>query len=82
MDISSYLINLSPTLALVDKTMHVSSTGKKLSLEHLNDAYVHVSKENKSELDNKVAKCIFIDYKYGIKGYKLCNLITKKTIYS
>jgi hypothetical protein len=46
------------------------------------DAYVHVPKENRSKLDNKDEKCIFIGYKDGIKGYKLWNPITKKIVYS
>ena len=46
------------------------------------DAYVHVPKEKRGKLDNKAEKCIFIDYKDGMKGYKLWNPITKKTVYS
>jgi hypothetical protein len=46
------------------------------------DAYVHVPKENMSELDKKVEKCIFIGYKDGLKGYKLWNPETKKAVYS
>ena len=50
-------------------------TGKEISLTHLKvfgyDAYVHVPKENRSKLDKKDDKCIFIGYKYGLKVYKL-----------
>ena len=41
-----------------------------------------LSKEKRSKLDNKDEKCIFIGYKDGMKGYKLWNPITKKTVYS
>jgi hypothetical protein len=75
------LVNRSPSSTLVEKTPHEAWTGKKPSLEHLRvfgcDAYVHVPKENRSKLDNKVEKCIFIGYKDGIKGYKLWNPVTK-----
>ena len=59
---------------------------KKPSFTHLKvfgcDAYVHVPKENKSKLDKKVEKCIFIGYKDGLKRYKLWKLETKKVVYS
>ena len=50
-------------------------------LRYLVEAYVQVPKENMSNLDNKVEKCIFIGYTYGLKGYKLWNLETKKVVY-
>jgi hypothetical protein len=59
---------------------------KETSLQHLRvfgcDAYVHVTKENRSKLDKKPEKCIFIGYKYRVKGYNLWNPETKKTVYS
>jgi hypothetical protein len=45
------------------------------------DAYVHVPKENRSKLNNKDEKCVFIGYKYGVKGYKIWNPKTKKIVY-
>ena len=84
--IACYLVNLSLSSALDDKTPHEVWNGKKPSLEHVRvfgcDSYVHVPKENKSKLDNKVEKCIFIFYKDGVKGYKFWKPETKKTIYS
>jgi hypothetical protein len=81
-----YLVNRLPSSSLDDKTPHEVWTKKKPSLQHLRvfgcDAYVHVPKENRSKLDKKYEKCIFISYKDGVKGYKLWNLETKKTIYS
>jgi hypothetical protein len=66
-----------PHQHLDDKTPHEVWTGKKPSLTHLRvfgcDAYVHVPKENRSKLDKKDEKCIFIGYKDGLKGYKLWN---------
>jgi hypothetical protein len=34
-------------------------------------AYVHISSEDKSELDPKSKKCIFLGFKKWVKGYKL-----------
>ena len=81
-----YLVNRSPTLALVEKTPQEVWTGKKPSIKHLkyfgSDAYVHVPKEKRRKLDNKAGKCIFIDYKDNMKGYKLWNPATKNIFYS
>jgi hypothetical protein len=75
--IACYLVYKSPSLVLDEKTPQEVWTGKKPSLTHLKvfgcDAYVHVPKENRSKLDKKDEKCIFIGYKYGLKGYKLWN---------
>jgi hypothetical protein len=72
-----YLVNPSPSLSLDEKTLHKVWIGKKPSLTHLRvigcDAYVHVPKENKNKLDKKDKKCIFIGYKYGMKGYNRWN---------
>jgi hypothetical protein len=81
-----YLVNQSPSSTLDEKTPHEVWTGKKPSLTHLKvfgcEAYVHVPKENKSKLDKKDEKCIFIGYKDGLKGYKIWNPETKKVVYS
>ena len=83
--IACYLVNRSPSSALDDKNPQEVWTNKEPSLMHINafgcDAYVHVPKENMSKLDKKAEKCIFIGYKYGLKGYKIWNLETKKVVY-
>lgn len=85
-DTPCYLVNISPTSVLVDKTPPEVWSSKKPSLAHLGafgcDAFMHISKEKRSKLDNKAEKYIFIGYKYGVKGYKMWNLVTRKTIYS
>jgi hypothetical protein len=40
------------------------------------------SKGNKSNIDKKVEKCIFIGYKDGLKGYNIWNPKNKKVVYS
>ena len=73
-------------ISVGDKTPQEVWTGKEPSLTHLKifgyDAYVHVPKENRSKLDKKAEKCIFIRYKYGLKVYKLWNPKTKTVVYS
>jgi len=81
-----YLVNRSPSSAFEDKTPQEVWTGKKPSLSHLRvfgcDAYVHVPKEKRTKLDSKSEKCIFIGYKYGLRGYKLWNPVTRKVVYN
>jgi hypothetical protein len=83
---SCYLVNQSTSSVLDDKNPHEVWNEKNPSLQHLRvigcDAYVHVPKENRRRLDKKAKKCIFIGYKYGVKGYNLWNPKTKKTLYS
>jgi hypothetical protein len=71
---------------LDDKTPQEVLIGKEPSLTHIKvfgcDAYVHVPKENRSKIDKKVEKCMFIGYKDGLKGYKLWNPENKKVVYS
>jgi hypothetical protein len=59
--------------------------GKNPSLTHLRffgcDAFVHVPKERRNNLDNKVVKCVFIGYKDRIKGYNLWDLVIRKINY-
>jgi len=80
------MVNRPLSSILVDMTPHEVCTGKNPSLAHLRvfcrDDFVHVPEEKMSKLDNKVVKCIFIDYTYGVKGYKLWDLIMRKIIYS
>jgi hypothetical protein len=69
-----YLVNRSPSSMLDNKTPQEVWTGKKPSLTHVKvfccEAYCHVPNESRSKLD-KAKKCIFIGYKYGLKGYKI-----------
>jgi hypothetical protein len=64
-----------PLLVLVEMTPHEVWSGKKPSVSHLKifgcDAFVHVSKEKRGNLENKEIKCIFIGYKEWMKGYDL-----------
>ena len=68
---AKYLVNISPLLALVDMSSYKVWFGKKPSLSHLKvfgcDAFLHVLKEKRRNLDKKEVNCIFIGYKKGMK---------------
>ena len=84
--IACYLINRSPTSALVEKTPMEAWSNKKPSLRHLRvfgcEAYAHVPSVKRSKLENKAVKCIFIGYGVGVKGYKLWDPVAEKVLYS
>jgi hypothetical protein len=84
--ISCYLIKWSPTLSLVDKIPIEAWPSHKPSLRHFRffgcDEYAHVSKEKRTKLENKAMKCIFIDYIYGVKGYKLWDSVAQNLVHS
>ena len=81
-----YLINKSPTLALVEKTPMEVWSNKKPSLRHLRvfgcEAYAHVPSVKRSKLENKEVKYVFIGYGVSVKGYKLWDLVVEKVLYS
>jgi hypothetical protein len=71
---------------LLKSNSHEVFFGKKNFISHLRvfccDAFVHVPKEYGNKMDNKEIKCIFIEYKYGKKGYKLWDPVLIKIVYS
>lgn len=83
---SCFLVNKLKFTSLVKNTPYEEWDCKNPSLKHLkifgHDAFEHVPKEKRRKLDNKSKKCIFNEYKDGVKGYKFLNLVTRKTIYS
>ncbi|KAL4347437.1 hypothetical protein GQ457_17G004910 [Hibiscus cannabinus] len=42
--------------------------------------YVHVPGDERSKLDEKSKKCIFLGYKKGVKGYKFWDLVARKMV--
>jgi hypothetical protein len=76
---------MSPSSTLVDMTPYEVWFSNNPSVTHLKvfgcDAFVHVPKEKRSKLDKKVVKCIFIEYKKGMKGYKLWDPTSRRTVY-
>jgi hypothetical protein len=63
-------------------TLEEKFTGKKLDVSYLIMfgciTYVHVPNDEKSKLDPKAEKCIFIGYFLDQKGYRCFNPSTQK----
>lgn len=83
---AAYIVNRSPTRSLSDATPYEVWTGKKPNLNHMRifgcPAMVHIPKENRSKLDVKSRKLIFVGYSDCTKGYKFIDPETKKGIVS
>ena len=81
-----YLINRSPRASLGGKVAKEVWTGKPIDLDNLKifgcPTYVHISSNERSKLDPKSKKCIFLGYVKGMKGYKFWDPIVKKMVTS
>ena len=81
-----YLINRSPTTSLDCGITEEVWTGKNLNYSHLQifgcEAFVHIPKENRTKLDDKSMKCIFLGYVYEEFGYRLLDPVKHKIIRS
>jgi hypothetical protein len=78
-----YLINRSPSTAIEKKTPMEVWSGSPSDYSQLkvfgHTAYAHV---NNGKLEPRAAKCVFLGYSSGVKGYKLWNPETKKSMLS
>ena len=45
-------------------------------------SYVHIPIEERSKLDSKSKKCIFLGFEKGVKGYKLWDPVAQKVVIS
>jgi len=81
-----YILNRSPTKAVLNKTPYEAWFKRKPKVDHFKVfgciAYSHIPKENREKLDGKGEKCIFIGYSDESKGYRLYNPDTKKVVIS
>ncbi|GMI95058.1 hypothetical protein HRI_003175100 [Hibiscus trionum] len=79
-----YLINRSPRASLGGKVAEEVWTCNVVDFSHLRifgcPAYVHVPGDERSKLDAKSKKCIFLGYKKGVKGYKFWDPVARKTM--
>ncbi len=79
-----YLLNISPTKAVLNQTPYEAWMGKKPWVSHLK-VFVCVAYSLinfRSKLDEKSEKCIFIGYSPHSKAYRLYNPISGKVIIS
>ena len=79
---ATYLRNRSTTNAVQDKTPYEAWTCSKPNVSHLCisgcDAYAHVPKDERSKLDSKTRRNIFLGYGQGVKGYCLYDKAQKR----
>uniref|UniRef100_A0A2N9HBW1 Integrase catalytic domain-containing protein n=1 Tax=Fagus sylvatica TaxID=28930 RepID=A0A2N9HBW1_FAGSY len=85
-DMACYIINRSPRVALDGKVAEEVWTGQEVDYSFMRifgcPAYVHISGEDRSKLDPKSNKCIFLGFKKGVKGYKLWDPVAQKVVIS
>ena len=88
-NIASFIINRSPSLAIDFKIPEEVWSGKPVDYSSLKifgcPAYVHVQSGERSKLDSKSRKCVFLGFEKGVKGvkgYRLWDPISKKTVTS
>ncbi|KAL5852379.1 hypothetical protein ACOSQ3_007497 [Xanthoceras sorbifolium] len=81
-----YVVNRSPSTAINLKTPMEMWTGKPPDYSNLYPfgcpAYVMYNAQERSKLDPKSRRCIFLGYADGVKGYRLWDPTTRKVIVS
>jgi len=81
-----YLSNRCPTKSLWNKTPQEAWSGRKPSVSHLrvfgSIGYTHISDQERSKLDDKIKRYIFIGYDSSSKGCKLYNPNSEKIVIS
>ena len=75
-----YIINRSPRVA------EEVWTGQEVDYSLMRifecSTYVHILSEDRSKLDPKPKKCIFLGYEKGVRGYKLQDPVAQKVVIS
>ena len=77
-----YFSNYSPTKSLIDVTSQESWSGLKPHVSYLKVFYVLVPKQERSKLDDRRQKVVFIGYEKRTKGYNFFNPSNNKLIIS
>ena len=83
-DTLSYLINRRPSIFLDGDILEESWPGKNVNYLFLKtsscEAFVHIDRENKTNLDTQSKMCTFIGYKVNDFGYRLWDYENHKII--
>lgn len=81
-----HIINRLPYTILENKTPFEKLYGKTPSYEHLKVfgylCFTSTLAHNRSNFDPRFVPCVFLGYPFGVKGYKLLDLATKKIFIS
>ena len=79
---TSFIINISPTTDNDFNILQEVWSGKPFDYSSLKIFgrldYVHVQSGERTKLDPKSRKCIFLGFEKDVKGYRLWDLISKK----
>ena len=79
-----YLMNRSPTLAVLDKTHEEVWRNQVPSVAHLKVfgciGYVHIADQKRKKLDSKSEKCVHLGVSKESKAYRMYNPITKRIV--
>ena len=81
---ASFIINRSPSSAIDFKIPKEVWSDRPVDYSSLKifgcPTYVHVQSGERSKLDSKSRKCVFLGLEKGVKGYRLWDPISKKTV--
>ena len=81
-----YIRNRSPTTAVKAMTPYEVWKGYKPNVNHFRifgcSAYAHIPKDERSKMDPKAKKRIYLGYGISVKGYRLFDTETSKVFHS
>ena len=83
---ASFIINRSPSSAIDFKIPEEVWSGRPIDYSSLKifgcPTYVHMQNGERSKLDLKSRKCVFLGFEKSVKDYRLWDPISKKTVTS